>query len=517
MDKQKNIFKRFYKHVLAFAIILALGNYLIGFSVDKQKKQYLDMQTELLSTKYKTNYKYFKIMSKDIYSMYQDNSHVVNAIDQALSADDVQKDKLRKELFAKLNKRYKRLKNMGVMQLHFHLPDNTSFLRMHKPEKFGDDLSKYRKSVALANKTKTFQEGFEVGRVIHGFRFVYPLFKGDKHIGSMEASFSSTKLTSAILDSYIIDSHFLISKTEIDRIIWPELKDLLYEKSYESPDFLLESSTHRDPQSAHIEKNIIDKYLYNDISKRMLRGDPFSVSNSYNYDSIVGVFIPVKNLGNEETIAYLATYMESDYIDNLLLEEQYMRLLFDSILLLLLMFSIYVSINRDKLHTMAHYDKLTDLPNRAHFYIAFEHELNRAKRHKNKLAVMFIDLDGFKAVNDTYGHNIGDELLIEVSKRLKNSVRASDIIARLGGDEFTAVLTNIETDDDALKVANKIINILGANFVINKKLINIGASIGIATFPRCGTDSDTLIRNSDTAMYKAKESGKNCAIVHQEN
>ena len=517
MKIEKNIFKRFYKHTFIFVILLVLGSYLIGLSVAQQKNRYLEMQTELLGTKYKTNYKYFKIMSKDIYSMYQDNHIVVDIIAQASDADTVKKDELRKELYLKLKKRYKRLRNMGVMQLHFHMSDNSSFLRMHKPERFGDDLSKSRESIVLTNKTKTAHEGFEVGKIAHGFRFVYPLFNGKKHIGSMEVSFSSDKLISSVLDNFMVDSHFLVSKEEIDKNLWPELKNALYESSSESSDFLLESSTHENLENDNIEKNILNKQLTKTISKKMQKGVAFSVSNSYNYESIVGTFIPIKNVQNAKTVAYLVTFIESDYIDNLMLEERYIKMLFISIVFLLFIFSIYVTINRDRLQEMAHFDELTSLPNRAYFYIELEQEINRAKRLKNKLAIMFIDLDGFKAVNDTHGHHTGDLLLIEVAQRLKDSVRDVDLTARLGGDEFTVVLTDIRSKEDALFVAEKIINKLSEDFEINENIVNIGASIGISVFPEDGKDSDILIKHADAAMYKAKSSGKNCAIMHQEN
>ena len=126
---------------------------------------------------------------------------------------------------------------------------------------------------------------------------------------------------------------------------------------------------------------------------------------------------------------------------------------------------------------------------------------------------MFIDLDEFKAVNDTYGHNIGDNLLVDVSNRLHKSVRDIDIIARLGGDEFTVVLTNIQKQKDVVLIAEKIIKRLNENFIIDKHIIKIGVSIGISIYPEQAKDSDTLIKLSDNAMYMAKKSGKNCVIL----
>jgi len=513
MIKNNNIFTRFYKHVLVFMFVLLLGCYTLGIMVEQDKNRYLDTQTEILEAKYKTNYSYFKIMSKDIYAIYQDNSFVIDIMDEAATSGVQTKQILREKLYNKLKRRYKRFRNMGVLQLHFHLNDNTSFLRMHKPEKFGDDLSKFRPSVALANKTLTPTEGFEVGRIIHGFRFVYPLFKAKKHIGSMEVSFSSEKLMNTIFDNHakMLDSHFLVSKNEVQKVVWGEYKNNLYHKSVESPNYLIERQTHLGRKETIVnESNEI-------IIQKMNQGISFSISSTYNKETSVGTFIPIMDIDKNKTIAYIVVYSETDYLDNLMMKKQYIQLSFISIIVLLFIFSIYVTLNNERLQKMAHYDKLTELSNRAYFYIELEKEINRTKRLNTKLAVMFIDLDGFKAVNDTYGHDAGDQLLVDVSRRLTQSVRDVDIVARLGGDEFTVALTNVAGEEEALLVANKIIDKLSENFLINKTLINIGASIGISLFPDSAKNSDDIIKQSDDAMYMAKDNGKNCAIVYKKN
>ena len=512
MIKREN-FRRFYKHIFFFVAFLVVGNYLIGFATLKQKDIYLNMQTELLTSKYKTNYQYFKIMSQDIYSIYEDNSAIITLLAKAKHGNDLQRDKLRTQLYKKLNRRYKRLKNMGVLQLHFHLPNNVSFLRMHKPEKFGDDLTLIRESVKLTNQTKTPQEGFEIGKIVHGFRFVYPLFNKQEHIGSMEISFGSHKLVESIIDRTILHTHFLVLKDEVEKKIFKALKGNLYTTSLESPDYLLENESHVMDSNTNVDKGIFNKKFISKITQNMQMQKAFSLASSFNKETTIGSFIPIMNLQNTQAVAYLALYTESDYLDNLDMEKQYIKMLFVTVLFLLFLFSVYVTLNNVRLQRMAHFDELTTLPNRAYFYIQLEIELNRAKRLNNKLAVMFIDLDGFKAVNDTYGHNMGDKLLVAAAQRLRSCVRNIDIVARLGGDEFTIVLCDIKEDKDAIDVANKIIKTLGKSFIIDKQLVNIGASIGISLFPQHAKDSDTLIKESDTAMYKAKENGKNCAVV----
>jgi diguanylate cyclase (GGDEF)-like protein/PAS domain S-box-containing protein len=170
-------------------------------------------------------------------------------------------------------------------------------------------------------------------------------------------------------------------------------------------------------------------------------------------------------------------------------------------------------LQQDLLH-LAHHDNLTGLPNRALFYDRLEHALGQARRRKWITGVMFVDLDQFKAVNDTLGHGAGDQLLRQVSARLTHCVRADDTIGRLGGDEFAVILSELRHDEDAGLVARKIIDAVAAPFQIDGERILVTASIGIACCPPDSTDADTLVRNADTAMYEAKQMGKNNYRFH---
>ncbi|MGR9053596.1 MAG: PAS domain S-box protein, partial [Gammaproteobacteria bacterium] len=161
-----------------------------------------------------------------------------------------------------------------------------------------------------------------------------------------------------------------------------------------------------------------------------------------------------------------------------------------------------------RIEHMAHYDPLTDLPNRILLKARIDHEISIAKRHMLTLAVLFIDLDHFKYINDSLGHATGDKLLIEISRRLRVSVRDEDTVARLGGDEFTVQLCNIDAQG-AAKVADKIIKALSAPIYIEGKQLHVTPSIGICIYPENGTDYDALTRNADTAMYYAKQKGRN--------
>lgn len=197
-----------------------------------------------------------------------------------------------------------------------------------------------------------------------------------------------------------------------------------------------------------------------------------------------------------------------------------------------------IQLNIEKIQKLAYVDRTTQLPNREYFRKELTRSINRTFRTGKSGALLFVDLDGFKQVNDTMGHDLGDKLLLKFSKRITKVLRAEDLIgfgmldpnaivsdqsgreddlvpanhrvlARLGGDEFTVLLSEIKAETDAATVARRIINAANEPFEIDGAQVTIGASIGIATFPRDGADYQTVLNNADLAMYLAKEDGKN--------
>ncbi len=154
-------------------------------------------------------------------------------------------------------------------------------------------------------------------------------------------------------------------------------------------------------------------------------------------------------------------------------------------------------------HAALH-DPLTGLPNRTLFENRLEHGLAQAKRHDRILAVMFLDLNDFKAINDTHGHDVGDAVLQSIADRLKEHARDDDTVSRFGGDEFLYLLTEIDSDQDAVSIAQKIADAIQLPCQLSVGALQLSASVGIAIFPKDGTSVSALIKSADTAMYKAK-------------
>ena len=171
---------------------------------------------------------------------------------------------------------------------------------------------------------------------------------------------------------------------------------------------------------------------------------------------------------------------------------------------------------QQKYQHLAHHDMLTGLPNRSLFADRLQQTLVQAKRSATHGALIYLDLDKFKPVNDTLGHNIGDLVLMAIAQRLQAAVRESDTVARIGGDEFVVLLPVIETRQDASTVAEKIRLALEQPFEINGHIIKIGCSLGIAVYPEHGEDEISLMKNADTAMYLAKQNGRNNVQMFQD-
>lgn len=199
-----------------------------------------------------------------------------------------------------------------------------------------------------------------------------------------------------------------------------------------------------------------------------------------------------------ELLGVLNTYVASGHVSNEN-EKIFLKTVVDTLAVV-----IERKQTEEKLQQLAHNDTLTGLPNRALFRDRLEQGLALAQRHQQELAVLFLDLDHFKEINDTLGHDMGDVLLRETANRLLDCVRKSDTVARMGGDEFTVLLTETKTAESPELVAKNILKALLEPFELNGTLRNVGCSIGIARYPEHGMDSETLLKNADAAMYHAK-------------
>lgn len=165
--------------------------------------------------------------------------------------------------------------------------------------------------------------------------------------------------------------------------------------------------------------------------------------------------------------------------------------------------------HQERLEHIAHFDALTDLPNRLLLSDRLDQAISVCKRSGGSLAVIYLDLDGFKAVNDCHGHDVGDDLLVAISMRMKSALRAADTLARMGGDEFVAVLVDLNSERDCLLLVERILQACSDPLTLGEEVLRVSASVGVVIYPHDDADAEQLIRHADRAMYEAKQAGKN--------
>lgn len=171
----------------------------------------------------------------------------------------------------------------------------------------------------------------------------------------------------------------------------------------------------------------------------------------------------------------------------------------------------------ERLYHLAHYDSLCDLPNRMLFYDRLRQAISRSKRSEQRIAVMFMDLDGFKKINDKFGHCVGDELLQQVSKRIVGMLRETDTIARVGGDEFTFIINDIDSLTSINTIATKVLATIKEPYSLHGNTFNISASIGVSLLADNSDDIGLIVKQADIAMYKAKKLGGNKFVFYEES
>ena len=287
--------------VISLSIILSFLLYNISKDKDRRLQEYLKSKNDNIQIQYNTIYQNFKIASNNIYLSFIDDKTIIGLLKNIKGSNSSKVDEIRKTIYNMLKKRYERMKLFGVWQLHFHLPNNDSFLRMHKPDKFGDNLTDIRYSVEYVNKNKKSINGFEVGRHVHGFRFVYPLLDENKeHLGSVEISMSSQIFKTVMEKSYKSYIDFIVNKNIINKKLWDYELDSHYQQSNLNKDYLHSISAN--------DKMInITSDSYEQIEKGIKTNNIFSIFNINKNEEHIITFLPVFNT-NDKKSAYLVSF-----------------------------------------------------------------------------------------------------------------------------------------------------------------------------------------------------------------
>jgi len=298
----KSIVTRF---IFVYIFFLLTITTIFYFNYQKTIENHFQKTTKESFSEYKAVYDRNKQIADLIFQSEINTNKILTIFKDAYLSNKEQRDEIRKELYEELKEKYYKLKAFNLRQLHFHLPNNDSFLRMHRPQKYGDNLSHIRETVRYVNQNKKYIHGFEEGRIFNGFRFIYPLFFRNMHIGSVEISFNSLAMIKAIKETYNKNSHFLIKKDVVDKKLFEDEKSNYIQSQYK--EFYYEK------EIISYHKPLLIKNNTKQLTKKIYEGEPFSIFlEKYN---IVKTFIPIKNPINNEVVAVLFICKSDSFIN----------------------------------------------------------------------------------------------------------------------------------------------------------------------------------------------------------
>lgn len=474
-------------------------------------KMYEDKRTAVFERKvkvfndvYNSTRKSYSKITKLLYDEIINTPEVIDLFKQAKDASPEEQKTIRLTLYKLLLPTYKSLKSINIRQLHFHLPNVSSFLRFHKPEKYGDSLLGIRHSLEIANKEKRYVEGFEEGRIYNGFRYVYPLFDEEKrHIGSVETSLSFKALSNDIEETLGDEIDFIIKKSIVEKKVWKD-EQSNYITSQLNNGYMHENGDESIPIVSKYEP--INQTISKEVTEKMESQKGFSIYN----DKTIVTFIPISNVEGDKNAAYLISYENSEEVSTIA-KDALTLLVISTIILLILSMLIFVVLQKiSKINEIATYDSLTGAYNRNTMNELLEYELERIERKNKSLSILYIDIDDFKSVNDKYGHEKGDYVLKKVVDLMMQKLRKSDRLGRWGGEEFLVMLP--ETDEEeAVLVAEKLREVISmGDYKISRE---VTCSFGVATHID-EENLDSMIARADRYLYKAKKEGKNRVVSH---
>ncbi len=502
-------FKRWGLVTIVIIVVWSIVIAMMVSSYNKSKESILDSQLKRFEGEVKSTLITYGSFSNFIYDELSQDEEVMSILKSANSASDGEKEVLRDELYSKLYNKYEMMKKHKFRQFHFHLADTESFLRMHTREKYGDKLADVRESVRLVNKDKEPVTGFEEGKIYNGFRYVYPLEYNKEHVGSVEVSISVASIIEVLSQLYSHrDFQFIIDKSVVDENVFQdELGN--YQESKKFPGYYFDREVNQVTAIYNTMVEDLSDFTFEDFKskykEKLDKKESFSVIQKFNGKDYVVRFLSLENT-KDIPIAYLISASESNSY-NYFTKEMYHEIALVSLLVILvIIFSFILTYYQSRLRTSSELDYLTKAYNRNKFYEMAKKEAKRSQRYEYDSALMLIDIDYFKNINDSYGHEWGDRVLKKLSSEISENIRDSDIFARWGGEEFVLLLSHI-SKENALKVAEKLRRLIDESQ--DHELREITISIGVSTIYSGNYDIDSVIKLADDAMYCAKRNGRN--------
>ena len=511
-----NINKRVVKHpyrtfgiISTFLVILGIFiGILIYRENKKQQELYLESELKSFSSKMNSILATYEVFSKYIFEESVNKEEVLSLMNRANSGNEEEKNIERKKLYEILKNNYRNITRYNFRQLHFHLANGDSFIRFHSPKKFGDNLTSDREGIKIVVEEKKFIKGFEEGKIYNGYRFIYPIFYENNYVGSVEISISMATLIEIIKDLYKeLDVFFMMDGNIVEKIVFDDMMG-----NYEKIEIFQNYYFDKEVKEVSLRntkvfnnKKLKEFFQDTDINERLKNNENFSFIKKIDNEYYLAQFISIKNIGNNH-VAYMMSISKISHYKDIF--SKYLLIFFLILLIVLIsIVSSYIYItDKNKLKILSQTDYLTKVFNRVRFMEMASYEFDRAERYGSTFSIVMIDIDFFKKVNDSYGHNLGDEILVELCNLITKNLRKTDLFARWGGEEFVCLLPDTDAHG-ALTLSENI-----RKKVEEKHFYHIGhitISLGVYQISPRDVFLGDIIEKADKALYKSKNSGRN--------
>jgi diguanylate cyclase (GGDEF)-like protein len=500
---------------IAVFILLSAGSIWTTYSNYSTQKQHLihyASQQEINS--FKSSQKALRINADVIFTSAINQDDILSLMAKAYHGDAAVRNEVRETLYNRLEPLYRLLKSEYIRQLHFHLPDSSSFLRFHRPAKFGDDLSDVRYSIEQVHKTQKPIFGFEEGRIFNGFRHVYPLHYQGELVGSVEISFSIDAIYHLITHDHN-EAHDLLLKKDLIKHKVFENEQGNYAPSEISANYVVDKSVqyHEKRPNSISRKRIhaINEKLHDDFQGILGQCNVCHLVTNINQTYYLVTFFPLKNTEGQ-AVGYIVNYINEPGLR--IVTENFMKInvVNESLLFIISLLTFFYLRNQIRqkrlLHKMARTDSLTSLPNRNVFKRALNEQMKLSKSKQLPLSLVFFDIDHFKKINDTHGHLMGDKVLKTVARAVEDGLTNKDVFARWGGEEFVILLPETYLED-AEKVAERLRKKLET---LDAHDLHITSSFGVTELKHKDT-AESLMHRGDSLLYRSKEDGRNRVTV----
>lgn len=433
------------------------------------------------------------------------------------SRTKAQKAEIRRSMHTLLSPFYERMVSAGFDHLHIYLPNNHSFLRMHRVEQYGDDQTGFRWTVEVANREHRRTSGFEIARIVHGYRAVRPVFHAGQHVGAVDIGISIERMLDQFQNLFDEKFHILLSRDRLEEVsLAPQSEHYPRWPVHESYMLALAADS-LDAEPICPQHPCVD--YWRDVSRQFNKGHKTAMAAGQ------GMTFSLNHLGHASLVSFLPLHQPGRPVEGYLVSiepSSVLVLLADSqrrqwigytlAILLAGALGIFAIEHRRRLQHLAWRDQLTGLFNRRMFLEFFQRARLSQVRDGKSLALIMGDLDHFKHINDQWGHQTGDEVLVGFARVLEAHVRRSDLVARWGGEEFILLLrdANIESGERVAETLRE-----ATQEIAKPDGKPVTVSFGVLGIPASApeADTDSLLAWVDKLLYRAKNEGRNRVIT----